>query len=60
MKSLEVAKDNVALENDLANNKRCKKMIGFIRPYIPMVGLLSSGVTVGAHIVEKRCSKNEE
>ena len=37
-----------------------KKAIGFITPYIPMVGLLSGGVTVAAHIVEKRCSKNED
>ena len=64
MKSLEAVKDNVALENDRVNNellkRDVKKVIGFITPYIPMVGLLSSGVTVGAHIVKKVCSKDED
>ena len=64
MKSLEAVKDNVALENDRVNNellkRDVKKVIGLITPYIPMVGLLSSGVTVEAHIVKKVCSKNED
>ena len=63
MKSLEAVKNNVALKNHLVKNKLLKsdvkKLICFITPYITMVGLLCGRVTMGAHIVEKRCSKNE-
>ena len=64
MKSLDSVKDNVLLENDLANNellkRDLKRVIGIVTPYIPHVGLLSEGVTVGAYVVEKRCFKKEE
>ena len=53
MVNLELVKDNVSLENDLAKNelfkRDVKKIIRYLTPYIPMVGLLSGGITVGAH-----------
>ena len=65
MKSLDAVKDNVLLENDLANNellkRDLKRVIGMVTPYIPHVGLLSGGVTGwSVYVVEKRCSKKEE
>ena len=59
----EVIKDKVSLENDLANNellqRDLKRVIGIVTPYISLVGLLSGGVTVAAHIVEKRVFQQE-
>ena len=58
MMNLELVKDNVSLENDLAKNKLfkrdVKKIIGYLTPYIPMVGLLSGGITVGAQVANKK------
>ena len=58
MVNLELVKDNVSLENDLAKNelfkRDVKKIIGYLTPYIPMVGLLSGGITVGAHVADKK------
>ena len=52
MVNLEFVKDNVSLENDHAKNelfkRDVKKIIGYLTPYIPMVDLLSGGITVGA------------
>lgn len=60
MNSLEF--DNVSLEKDLASNelfkRNIKKIMGFVTPYIPLVGVLSGGVTIGAHVVDKKF--NEE
>ena len=63
MVNLELVKDNVSLENDLAKNelfkRDVKKIIGYLTPYIPMVGLLSGGITVGAHITDKKLNLNK-
>ena len=57
MNSLEWVKDNESLEKDLSKNelfkRDVKRIIGYLTPYIPMVGLLSGGVTIGAHVVDK-------
>ena len=58
MVNLELLKDNVSLGNDLAKNelfkRDVKKIIGYLMPYIPMVGLLSRGITVSAHVTDKK------
>lgn len=58
MKSLEAVKDSVSLENDLAGNelfkRDVKRILGVITPYIPYVGIISGGVTIGAHVVDKK------
>ena len=63
MRSLEAVNDNVSLENDLASNelfkRDIKKIIGVVTPYIPLVGIISGGVTIGAHVVEKKVSSQE-
>ena len=58
MNNLELVKDNESLEKDLAKNELFKqdveKIIGYLTPYIPMVGLISGGITVGAHVADKK------
>ena len=58
MDNLELVKDNESLEKDLAKNelfkKDVKKIIRYLTPYIPMVELISGGVTIGTHVVDKK------
>ena len=64
MSNLELVKDNVSLEKDLAKNelfkRDIKKIIGYITPYIPLVGVLSGGITIGVDVVDKKLSLDEE
>ena len=30
-----------------------EKIVGYVTPYIPLVDLISGGVTIGAHVVHK-------
>ena len=52
MVKLDLVKDNVSLEDDLGKNelfkRDVKRMIGYLTPYVPLVGLVSGGITVGA------------
>ena len=58
MMKLDLVKDNVSLEDDLGKNelfKRDVKMIvGYLTPYVPLVGLVSGVITVGAHVADKK------
>ena len=64
MVNLDLAKDNVSLEDDLAKNelfkRDVKRIIGYLTPYVPMVGLVSGGITVGAHVADKKLNSKEE
>ena len=55
---LEMVKDDCNLECDLNKNKILKKdlktIVGYVTPYIPFVGLISGGITVGGHVVNKK------
>ena len=61
MESLEWVKDNESLGNDLSKNelfkRDVKKIIGYLTPYIPMVGLVSGGVMIGAHVADKKLNE---
>ena len=35
-------------------------MIGYLTPYIPMVGLISGGITISTHVVDKKINSEEE
>ena len=63
MDNLELVKDKESLEKDLAKNelfkRDVKKIIGYLTPYIPMVGLISGGVTIGTHVVDKKLNSRE-
>ena len=64
MANLELVKDNVSLEDDLAKNelfkRDVKRIIGYLTPYVPMVGLISGGITVSAHVADKKFNSKEE
>ena len=63
MDNLGWVKDNVSLKKDLSGNKLLKKdvkkIIGYLTPYIPMVGLISGGVTIGAHVADKKLNSEK-
>ena len=58
MANLDLVKDNVSLEDDLSKNelfkRDVKRVIGYLTPYVPLVGLVSGGITVGAHVADKK------
>ena len=58
MMKLDLVKDNVSLEDDLGKNelfkRDVKRIIGYLTPYVPLVGLVSGGITVGAHLADKK------
>ena len=58
MANLDLVKDNVSLEDDLSKNelfkRDVKRIIGYLTPYVPLVGLVSGGITVGAHVADKK------
>ena len=58
MMKLDLVKDNVSLEDDLGKNelfkRDVKRIIGYLTPYVPLVGLVSGGITVGAHVADKK------
>ena len=61
--NLDLVKDNVSLEDDLSKNelfkRDVKRIIGYLTPYVPMIGLVSGGVTVGAHVADKKLNPEE-
>ena len=63
MANLDLVKDNVSLENDLSKNelfkRDVKRIIGYLTPYVPLVGLVSGGITVGAHVADKKLNPEE-
>ena len=54
---MDLVRDKVKLEQDLGGNELLKKdlqkIVGYVTPYIPFVGLISGGVTVVEHMVDK-------
>ena len=63
MANLDLVKDNVSLENDLSKNelfkRDVKRIIGYLTPYVPLVGLVSGGITVGEHVADKKLNPEE-
>ena len=58
MENLELVKDNESLEKDLSKNelfkRDVKKIIEYLTHYIPLIGLVSGSVTLGAHVADKK------
>ena len=58
MMKLDLVKDNVSLEDDLGKNelfkRDVKRIVGYLTPYVPLAGLVSGGITVGAHVADKK------
>ena len=64
MKSLELVENDDSLEKDLEGNELFKRdvknILCLITPYIPFVGLVCGGVSVGKHITKKRSEEPKE
>ena len=64
MMKLDLVKDNVSLEDDLGKNelfkRDVKRIIGYLTPYVPLVGLVSGGITVGAHVADKKLNPDKK
>ena len=50
---MSLVKDNYKLEGDELLKKDMEKIVGYVTPYISLTGLISGGVTIGAHVVNK-------
>ena len=54
---MNLVKDKCKLDGDLQQNELLKKdmekISGYVTPYIPLVGLISGGVAIVAHVVDK-------
>ena len=63
MKALEAVEDKEGMEKELCENKLLKKdlkrIVGYVTPYIPLVGILSGGVTVGKHVLSSKIVEKE-
>ena len=64
MANLDLLEDNVSLEDDLSKNelfkRDVKRIIGYLTPYVPLVGLIFGGITVGAYFAYKKLNSKEE
>ena len=64
MANLDLVEDNVSLEDDLSKNelfkRDVKRIIGYLTPYVPLVGLIFGGITVGAYVAYKKLNSKEE
>lgn len=64
MRNLDLVDDDVALRKDLDEIKICKrdvkKIVGYVTPYIPLIGLVCGGVCVTSHVMKKSKSEKTE
>ena len=59
-----MVKKDCNLEDDVTKNKILKKdlktIVGYVTPYVPFVGLISGGITIGGHVVNKKVFSNTD
>lgn len=64
MTTLDLVDDGESLEKDLENSKLfkrdIKKIMGYVTPYIPLIGLVCGGVCVASHVMKKLKSEKTE
>jgi leucyl-tRNA synthetase len=66
MQALEAVTDIEGMKKELAENsllrKYLKNLVGYVTPYIPLIGILSGGITVGKHVVSTKvnCPEKEK
>ena len=64
MEQQEFVKSKSKLEEDLTKrelvNKDIKKIVGYITPLVPFIGILSGVIIVGGHVISKKMSESEE
>ena len=58
---LEAIESSEELEKELVRDKLLKRdvksVVGGLTPYLPYLGILSGGITVGKHVIKKRTDK---
>ena len=63
MEQQELVKSKCELEEDLTKNellkKYIKKIVGYITPFVPFIGIISGGITVGGHVISKKTEGTE-
>ena len=61
LEQLELVKSKCELEKDLSKNelvkKDIKKIVGYITPFVPFIGIISGGIIVGGHVISKKMSE---
>ena len=61
---LEAIESNAELEKELSKDKLLRRDVKFlvekVTPYLPCLGLVSGGITVGKHVVKKKYHGKEE
>ena len=61
---LEAIESSEELEKDLIKDKLLKRdvknLVERVTPFLPCIGLLSGGITVGKHVVKKKYTKEEK
>ncbi|CAB4011430.1 Hypothetical predicted protein [Paramuricea clavata] len=66
MEALDAVKDAKEMKKELEENdllrKDIKNLVSYVTPYIPLIGILSGGITVGKHVISTKasCSEKEE
>ena len=60
---LEAIESSEELEKELVRDKLLKRdvksVVGELTPYLPYLGILSGGITVGKHVIKKRAKKTK-
>ncbi|CAB3997577.1 Hypothetical predicted protein, partial [Paramuricea clavata] len=58
MQALDAVKDAEGMKKELEENdllrKDIKNLVGYVTPYIPLIGILNGGITVGKHVISTR------
>ena len=66
MEALDAVKDAEGMKKEMEENnllrKDIKNLVGYVTPYIPLIGILSGGITVVKHVISTKagCPEKEE
>jgi hypothetical protein len=61
MDALDAVKDAEGMKKELEENnllrKDIKNLISYVTPYVPLIGILSGGITVGKHVISSKATQ---
>ena len=64
MEALDAVKDSEGMKKELEENSLLKKdiknLVSYVTPYIPLIGILSGGITVGKHVISSKVTQSGE
>jgi hypothetical protein len=62
MEALDAVKDSEGMKKELEENSLLKKdiknLVSYVTPYIPLIGILSGGITVGKHVISSKVTQS--